>query len=97
MQMHQYMFWPERKMGDVKDRLLFQGSAAFEHASFHELIDAISAAVTDAQAGLNWLGAEPTNREEVRKSLNHVIEDGKRAAEIVVQLRALMEEMPSEN
>lgn len=97
MQMRQYMFWPEGKMGDVKDRMLFQGSAAFEPTSFHELIDAISAAVADAQAGLNWLSAEPTNREEVRKSLNHVVKDGKRAAEIVVRLQALMDEMPSKN
>jgi len=96
MQMHQYMFWPEGKMGDVKDWMPLQGLSAFEHTCFHELIDAISAAVADAQAGLNWLSAE-TNPEEVRKSLNHVVKDGKRAAEIVVRLRALIDEMPSEN
>jgi hypothetical protein len=95
--MHQYMFWPEGKVGDAKDLMPLQRSAEFERTScVHELIDAISAAIADAQAGLNWLNAEPTNREEVRKSLNHVIKDGKRAAEIVVQLRALINEMPED-
>ena len=98
MQTHQYIFWPEGKMGEMKDQMPLQRSTEFERTSrVHELIDAISAAVMSAQAGLNWLSAEPADREEVRKSLNHVIKDGKRAAEIVARLRALMNEMPSEN
>jgi hypothetical protein len=58
------------------------------NAQTHELVDAITAAVTLAQAGLNWLRAEPPDLEEVRQALNDIASDGKRAAEIVVQLRA---------
>jgi hypothetical protein len=56
----------------------------------HEIVDAITAAVTNAEAGLNWLSAEPPDLEEVRQALNRIASDGKRAAEIVVRLRALM-------
>ena len=56
----------------------------------HEIVDAITAAVTNAEAGLNWLCAEPPDLEEVRQALNGIASDGKRAAEIVVRLRALM-------
>jgi hypothetical protein len=42
-----------------------------------------------AQAGLNWLSADPPNLEEVRRALDGIASDGKRAAEIVIRLRAL--------
>jgi hypothetical protein len=62
-------------------------------AQIHKIVDAITAAVTGAQAGLNWLRAEPPNLGEVRETLNSIANDGKRAAEIVVRLRALMEKV----
>jgi hypothetical protein len=66
-------------------------SSEFEHArDVHALIDAITAAVIGAQAGLNWLRAQPSDLEEVRKSLNHIVSDGKRAGEIVARLQALL-------
>jgi hypothetical protein len=58
----------------------------------HELIDAISATVIGAQAGLSWLHAQPSDLEEVRTSLNRIVSDGKRACEIVARLRALLNE-----
>jgi hypothetical protein len=91
------MFGPEGSVDDAINQTPLPGSAAFDRTCrIHELIDAISAAVTNAQAGLNWLSAEPMNREEVRQSLNHVIKDGKRAADIVrLRALALVNEMPS--
>ena len=78
-------------MRDTKGQVPLQTSVEFVrtyNAQTHELVDAITAAVTLAQAGLNWLRAEPPDLEEVRQALNDIASDGKRAAEIVVQLRA---------
>jgi hypothetical protein len=61
----------------------------------HEIVDALTAAVTSAQAGLNWLRAEPPSLEEVRQVLNSIASDGKRAAEVVIRLRALIEKVPT--
>jgi hypothetical protein len=65
------------------------------NAQAHEIVDAITAAVTRAQAGLNWLRAEPPDLEEVRQMLNFIVSDGKRAAEIVIRLQALIEKVPT--
>ena len=63
------------------------------NAQAHQIIDAIAATVADAQAGLNWLRAEPPDLEEVRQVLNFIASDGKRAAEIVIRLHALIEKV----
>ena len=60
-----------------------------------QIVDAITAAVTNAHAGLNWLRAEPPDLEEVRQVLNFIASDGKRAAEIVIRLQALIEKVPT--
>ena len=65
------------------------------HAQAHAMIDAITAMVTNAQAGLNWLRAEPPDLEEVRQALNFITSDGKRAAEIIIRLQALIEKVPT--
>ena len=75
-----------------------QTSAEFvrtHNAQAHEIIDAITAAVISAQAGLNWLRAEAPDLEEVRQVLDFIAGDGKRAAEIVIRLQALMEKVPT--
>ena len=71
------------------------GIRATYEAHAHEIVDAITAAVTRAQAGLNWLRAEPPDLEEVRQLLNFIASDGKRAAEIVIRLQALIEKVPT--
>ena len=60
-----------------------------------QIVDAITAAVVSAQAGLNWLRAQPPDMEEVQQVLNFIARDGKRAAEIVIRLQALLEEVPT--
>ena len=85
-------------MSDSKSQVPLQTSAEFvrtHNAQAHEIIDAITAAVTSAQAGLNWLRAEPPDLEEVRRVLNFIANDGKRAAKIVIRLRALIEKVPT--
>jgi hypothetical protein len=89
----QHLFRPEGIVSDAKGQVPLQTSAEFVrtyNAQAHEIVDAITAAVTSAQAGLNWLRAEPPDLEGVLQALNGIANDGKRAAEIVVRLRALM-------
>jgi hypothetical protein len=85
-------------VSDAKVQVPLQTSAEFErthNAQAHEIVDAMTAAVTNAQAGLNWLRAEPPDLEEVRQVLNLIARDGKRAAEIVTRLHALIEKVPT--
>jgi hypothetical protein len=89
----QHLFRMEGSVSDAKDQVPPQTAAQFVrtyHAQAHEMTDAIAAAVTSAQAGLNWLSAQPPDLEEVGKALNSIVNDGKRACEIVVRLRALL-------
>lgn len=53
----------------------------------HEAIDALSAVLLNAQAGLNWLGAETPNLEGALKALNSIAGDAMRVAEMVERLR----------
>jgi hypothetical protein len=92
----QHLFWRERNVSDAKGQMPLETSAEFVrtyNARAHEIVDAITAAVTYAEAGLNWLRAEPPDLEGVRQALNGIASDGKRAAEIIVRLRAIIDEV----
>ena len=94
----QHLFPLEGIVSDANGQVPSQTSAEFVstyNAQAHEIVDAITAAVTRAQAGLNWLRAEPPNLEEVRQVLSLIASDGKRAAEIFVRLHAIVEKMPT--
>ncbi len=94
----QHLFRPEGSVSDAKGQVPLQTSAEFVrtyNAQAHVIVDAITATVTLAEAGLNWLRAEPPDLEEVRQALNFIASDGKRAAEIVVRLQALIEKVPT--
>ena len=83
----------EASVSDVKGQVPLQVSPEFVrtyHAQAHEAVDAIATVVNDAQAGLRWLRADPPDLEEVRRALDGIVRNGKRAAEIVIRLRALM-------
>jgi len=45
--------------------------------------------VSSGNASLNWLASEPPNIEKARQSVERIIEDGKRASEIIQRVRAL--------
>ena|ERR1700742_631712 len=53
----------------------------------HEAIDALSAVLLNAQAGLHWLGAETPNLERALKAFNNIAGDAMRVAEMVQRLR----------
>jgi PAS domain S-box-containing protein len=60
----------------------------------HEVNQPIAATVTNAQAALRWLRAQPPDLDEVRDSLRHIVEDGKRAGNVIGGIRALINKVP---
>jgi signal transduction histidine kinase len=57
----------------------------------HEVNQPITAAVTNANACLRWLAADPPNLAEARAAARRIVNDGTRAAEIVSRTRQLFE------
>jgi PAS domain S-box-containing protein len=60
----------------------------------HEVNQPIAATVTNAQAALRWLRAQPPDLDEVRASLNRIVEDGNRAGNVIGGIRALINKVP---
>ena len=60
----------------------------------HEVNQPIAAVVTNAGAGLRWLGAAPPNLEEARQVLTRIVRDGNRAGEVLGRIRALVKKAP---
>jgi NO-binding membrane sensor protein with MHYT domain len=55
----------------------------------HEVNQPISAAVTNADACVRWLAADPPNLEEARAAAMGIVKDGTRAGEIISRIRQL--------
>ena len=66
---------------------------AHYNAKAHEITDAITAVIINADAGLHLLRAQSPDLEEVRQVLNSIANDGKRAGDIVGRTRALMKKV----
>ncbi len=60
----------------------------------HEVNQPIAATVTNAQAALRWLGAQPPDVDEVGQALGRVIKDGIRAGDVLGRIRALIRKAP---
>src|SRR5438477_1141232 len=60
----------------------------------HEVNQPIAATVTNAQAALRWLRAQPPDLDEVRDSLSRIVEDGKRAGNVISGIRTLVNKLP---
>jgi C4-dicarboxylate-specific signal transduction histidine kinase len=60
----------------------------------HELNQPLAAAVTNALAALRWLGLQPANLEEAREALANIVDDGKRAGDVIERMRALIKKAP---
>src|SRR6476660_9571655 len=61
----------------------------------HEVNQPITAAVTNAQAALRWMSAEPPDFGEVSEALAGIIKEGNRAIEVVERVRALIKKVPA--
>ncbi|SFK03575.1 ATP-binding protein [Bradyrhizobium sp. cf659] len=60
----------------------------------HEVNQPIAAIVANAEAGLNWLEAQPPNMARVRQTLDWITKDGMRAGDIIGRIRALIRNAP---
>jgi PAS domain S-box-containing protein len=61
----------------------------------HEVNQPITGVVTNAEAALGWLGAEPPNLDQVREVLGQIVKDGMRAGDVIHRIRALTKKAPS--
>jgi PAS domain S-box-containing protein len=60
----------------------------------HEVNQPIAAVITNADAGLRWLAAQPPDLEEARQALGRIINGGNRASEVIDRIRALVKKTP---
>jgi PAS domain S-box-containing protein len=60
----------------------------------HELKQPISSAVMDAQASLRWLNRDQPDLDQARRATSSIVNDGRRAAEIIDRLRSLYRKTP---
>jgi len=56
----------------------------------HEVNQPLGAVVTNGNAALRWLSAEPPNFMEVREALRRIVRDGSQAAEVIARIRAIL-------
>jgi signal transduction histidine kinase len=62
---------------------------AMAAAISHEVGQPLSAVITNATGGLNWLAREEPDRERVAKALHATIDAGKRATDVIKSIRAM--------
>jgi C4-dicarboxylate-specific signal transduction histidine kinase len=55
----------------------------------HEVNQPLAAVVTNADACMMWLSAEPPNLEEVRSAVENIAQEGTRASDVVRHIRAM--------
>ncbi|MGF6396195.1 trifunctional serine/threonine-protein kinase/ATP-binding protein/sensor histidine kinase [Pseudomonas plecoglossicida] len=60
----------------------------------HEVNQPIAATVTNANAALRWLGAQPAQLDEVALGLGRIIKDANRAAQVLGRIRELIRKAP---
>jgi PAS domain S-box-containing protein len=60
----------------------------------HEVNQPIAATVTNADAALLWLAAQPPDLGEARQALGRIIKDGKRAGDVIGRIRGHVKKVP---
>jgi C4-dicarboxylate-specific signal transduction histidine kinase len=60
----------------------------------HEVNQPLTAVITNANACLRWLANDPPNVVEARDSVNRILRDGQRAADVIRRIRALVKKSP---
>jgi len=63
----------------------------------HELNQPLTAILSNAQAAVRFLAHSPPNLDEVRDSLTNIVENDKRAGEVIRRLRALLRKDPADH
>jgi signal transduction histidine kinase len=60
----------------------------------HEVMQPITAGITNAEAALHWLGAETPKVQEARDALDLAVKEGERAIDVMSRIRALIKKAP---
>jgi signal transduction histidine kinase len=60
----------------------------------HEVRQPMTAAITNAASGLNWLAHDPPNLERARDALRLIIKNGRRAGDVIERIRDLVNKAP---
>ncbi len=55
----------------------------------HEINQPLAAIVTNAQTGLRWIANAQPDLDEIRAALKRIVDDGRRAAEVIAGIRAM--------
>jgi PAS domain S-box-containing protein len=88
----------ERRFREVQMELAHANRAAtmgqLTASIAHEVQQPIGAAAADASAALRWLGTQPPNLEEARRSLNRIVNNAMRAGGIIGGIRDLIKKTP---
>lgn len=63
----------------------------------HEVTQPLAAIVTSGEAGMRWLNREVPDLDEVRESVGQMINDARRATDIVRQLRSMAKRKEPDN
>ncbi|WP_456656667.1 ATP-binding protein [Bradyrhizobium sp. JR3.5] len=61
----------------------------------HEVNQPLAAAITNAETAARWLAHQPPNLEKAKQSIDRIVNDGKRAADIVSRIRELSKKTPA--
>jgi NO-binding membrane sensor protein with MHYT domain len=61
----------------------------------HEINQPITAATTNANAGLLWLAADPPDLDEVRDAFDRIIKAGRQAGEVISRIRTFIKRVPA--
>jgi PAS domain S-box-containing protein len=61
----------------------------------HEVSQPIAATLTNAETAARWLSRQPPNLEKTRQSIDRIISDGKRSADILSRIRDFSKKAPA--
>jgi len=56
----------------------------------HEVNQPLGAVVTNGNACLRWLAADPPNFDEAREAVRRIVRDGNRASDVIARIRSLV-------
>jgi PAS domain S-box-containing protein len=88
----------ERRYREVEMELMHAnrvaGMGQLSASIAHEIRQPVAATVTNAQAALRWLAAQPPELEEVRQALSRIVGDAGRASEVAGRIHSFIKKTP---
>jgi C4-dicarboxylate-specific signal transduction histidine kinase len=87
--------WRSQTEVERVTRVATLGEQELTAAIAHQINQPLTGVVSSANACLRWLANEPPNVEAARRSVERIINDGKRAGEVISRIRALARNAPA--